>query len=135
MRMINVAPNAIPHRAANQDIRQVMFLTSEASDADGAGDPVSGNLHHGTIVVFIGNYRCQRPGRDAMSRRKRRSAVKEITAILTGKWTATLRDFFERGYHNRAINQGFSAEQPSLPRAVVMRRAAPEIAGQGNGSG
>src|SRR2546423_4359042 len=113
VRVIDIAPDPISHRAANQNIRKVMFLTSETSDADGAGNSVSGNLHQRTIVIFIGDHRCQRPGCDAVSGWKGRSAVKEIAATFAGKGTAALGDFLERRYHDRTINQGFSAEQAS----------------------
>src|SRR5882672_3734463 len=110
MRVIDVTPNAIPHRAANQDIRKVMLLPGEPSEADSAGNSVSGNLHQTTIVVFVGDHRSQRPCLDAVSGWKGRSTVPEIAAILSGKWPATLGDFFQRGYYDCAINQGFSAE-------------------------
>src|ERR1700694_5382057 len=120
MRVIDVAPNAIPHRAANQDIREVMFLPGEASEANRAGNSVGGNLHQRTIVVFIGDHRSQRPCCDAVAGWKGRSAVKEIAAILAGERPAAWSDFFERRYYNRTINQGFSAEQASLAGTVVM---------------
>src|SRR6266849_6275704 len=110
MRVIDVPPNAIPHRAANQDIRQVMLLPGEASEADGAGNSVSGNLHQTTIMVFVGYHRSQGPGLDTVAGRKGGSAVKKIAPTLTGQWATTLGDFLERSYDNRAINQGFSAE-------------------------
>src|SRR6266550_370175 len=103
MRVKDVAPNAIPHRAANQNVRKVMFLTSEASDADGAGNSVSGNLHQRTIVVFVGYHRCQRPGRDAVSGWKGRSAGPEIAATFPRERTAALGDFFQRRYNDRTI--------------------------------
>src|SRR6266850_5616497 len=110
MRVIDITPNAIPHRAANQDIREVMFLPREASEADGTGNAVSGKLHQRTIAVFVGYHRRQRPCLDAVSGWKGRSTIKEIAAIFAGKRPATLGDLFQRGYYDRAINQGFSAE-------------------------
>src|SRR5258707_15780316 len=110
MRVIDVPPNAIPHRAAHQDIREVMFLSGEASEADSAGNSVSGNLHQRTTVIFLGDHRSQRPCCDAVAGWKGRSSVPEIAAIFAGKRSATLGDFFQRGYDDRAINQRFSAE-------------------------
>src|SRR5437660_1504290 len=127
MRVIDVAPNAIPNRAANQNIRKVMFLTSETSDADGAGNSVSGNLHQRASVIFVGYHRCQRPCCDAVSGWKGRSAGPEIAATFAGKRTAALSDFFQRGYHDRTINQRFSAEQASLASTVVMLGTSEQI--------
>src|SRR2546426_2549767 len=108
--VIDVAPNAISHRAADQDIREIVFLTREASDAYYSGNSVNSKLHQRAIVILAGDHRRQRPRRDAVSGWKRRSSVKEITTTLAGKWTASLRDLFERRYHDCAINQRFRTE-------------------------
>ncbi|MDX6447155.1 MAG: hypothetical protein QOH71_4229 [Blastocatellia bacterium] len=120
MRVIDVPPNAIPHRAANQNIREVMILPREARDADRAGNSVSHHLHQPTVMVFVRYHGCQRPGFDAVSGWKGRSAVKEVTAIFAGERPTALSDFFKRRYHQRAVNQRFSAEQASLSGALVM---------------
>src|SRR3982074_3619243 len=110
MRAINVTANPITRGAANQHIRKIVVAASEPRETDGAGNPVSADLHPAMFVVFVGDHRRQRPRLDTMAGRKRGAAVKELAAISPGQRAATPRDFFERRYDNAAIDQGFRAE-------------------------
>src|SRR5882724_4863881 len=112
-----------------------MLLSGKACNADGAGKPVCGKLHQRTIVVLVGYDRRQRPGLDAVSRGKRRSTVKKISATPAGRWPTTLRDFLDRSHDDPAIDQCFGSQQAGLARAIVMGRAPKQVEGRSHAAG
>src|SRR5882762_1219569 len=98
MRAVNITANTIARGAADQHVREIMLAAGEARETDGAGNPVSADLHPAMIVVFVSDHRRQRPRLNTVAGRKRRSAVKKLAAISPGQWAATLRDLFQHSY-------------------------------------
>src|SRR5689334_19059871 len=84
------------------------------------------------VVIFVSDDRCQRPGRDGVSRGKRGSAREEFVAIFAAQWAATLHDFLYRSHHNAAVDQSFGAKQSGLARAAVMCCPSDQIEGGGD---
>src|SRR5260370_4380998 len=102
-RMIDILADSVAQGAADQHVRKVMVAAGEARDADRAGDSISGNLHDAVIVIFVRDYRRQRPRFNAMTGWKRRSAIKEVAASLRRGRATTLSYLFQCSYHERTV--------------------------------
>src|SRR5436189_367255 len=129
MRAINITANAVSRGAADQHVRKIMLAASESRETYSSRDSIRAHLHPRTIVVFVRDHRGERPRLDAVAGRKRRSAVKELAAIFPGQRAATLRDLFERGDDDAAVNQRLSTEQARLARSFVVPGAPDKIEG------
>src|ERR1041385_1626568 len=104
-----------------------MFLSGETSHADRARDSVSSDLHRGVIVIFIRDDRRQRPRLNAVTRRKRRAAIEEVTTAHTARRSRALSNFLNGGCHDCTVDYGFGPEDAGLARAIVVLCAAEEI--------
>src|SRR6266852_4331919 len=100
VRMIDILPNPVTQRAADQ---------------------------HDGAVIFVGDYGRQRPRLDAVTGWKRRSTLKEIAAPRRRGRTPTLSNFFEHIDDNGAVDERLRAEQSRLARAIVMLGSADKI--------
>src|SRR5437588_4976414 len=84
------------------------------------------------IVVFVSNDGGHRPGLNTMARREGRPSVKKIAATFGGSGPAPLRDFFEPGDDDRAVEQSLGAQHSGFPGARIVSGSPHQIKGQGD---
>src|SRR5262245_7584477 len=101
MRTINVTTDSKTYRAADQNVRKKMLLTSETGETHRGGNTISGDLDQTVIRIFIGDNGRHRPRVNRMTRRKGPAAAKEIAAMQLKRSFPT-SDRFERKHHQLA---------------------------------
>src|SRR5690242_14799198 len=110
MRAVNITANPPAQRTPHNDIRQVMLVPREPRDAHCGCDSIRGDLHRGTILVFMRDDARDGPRLCAVTRRKRAATVKELTALAAIQRSRALRHALQNPLNDDAIDYRFRTQ-------------------------
>src|SRR5947209_14168231 len=101
---IDVAANAVAHRASHEHVTKKVVAPREARDAHGGGQSVSAELDDAMLLILVCDDGRQRPCRYSMTGWKRIAPVKELSARIVYARAWTLSCTFERDRDDAAVN-------------------------------
>src|SRR5689334_20655162 len=104
MRAVNITANPPAQRTPHNDVRQVMLVPRKPRDAHCRRDSIRGDLHRGTILVFMRDDARDGPRLCAVSRGKRAATVKELTALAAIQRSRTFGDTLQSTADDHAVD-------------------------------
>src|SRR6266568_1261273 len=125
-RAINLPTNVPADCAADYRIAQKVIVPFNARRAHAASKSVTQNLCH-RPGIFMGDDAGHCPTHGSMLRRKRTSAIEEITSPICREGAIATCDVFDEGSVQIGIDCGFPAQKAGLAHMVILCDLTPQI--------
>src|SRR6185369_9193979 len=127
MCVVDKLADAETQSTAGEHIRNIMLVSRESRHANRTRNSIRGDLHGGSIFVFVSDDSCDRPCLRAVTGRKRAAAIEELTSFMTVQWSSALRDALECSFHNNTVDHCFSTKHTCFSRSIIVLLTTDQI--------